>query len=62
MLYLAKKWLICSWLHREQRCYPEAWKKRSYNWHCKKCQPCGFWFDMLTGIPTTDVEVHEANS
>lgn len=35
-----KKWLICSWLHYNHRCYPIVWIKNSNVWHCTKCYPC----------------------
>ncbi len=37
-----KKWLICSWKHEEDRCYPEVWDRGLDGpWHCAKCHPCG---------------------
>jgi len=36
-----KKWLICSWLHKKKRCYPEVWDRGLKGpWHCTKCTPC----------------------
>lgn len=37
-----KKWLICSWLHWKDRCYPDVGGKGlKGGWHCSKCHPCG---------------------
>jgi len=39
---MIKKWFICSWKHREHRCYPRdpnGW------WHCMKCHPCDEWLN-----------------
>jgi len=38
---LFKKWTICWWKHKEDRCYPEVWKEELGYWHCHKCDPCG---------------------
>ncbi len=36
------KWLICSWLHNDWRCYPEVWGRGLKGpWHCSNCHPCG---------------------
>ncbi len=45
-----RKWLLCSWLHRHDRCYPVVWGEEDANefvvphkpnyWHCRKCHPC----------------------
>lgn len=44
---LPRKWLICSWLHYKDRCYPEVWKEESNFWHCDKCHPCNeVFYDM----------------
>jgi hypothetical protein len=37
-----RKWLVCSWKHREYKCYPEVWGRGLKGpWHCNKCHPCG---------------------
>jgi hypothetical protein len=35
--YQAKKWLWCSWAHRDDRRYPETWRPASTYWHCSRC-------------------------
>lgn len=47
--YIVKvhKYLICIWLHRKHRCYPEVWKENSTFWHCAKCYPCGKDWDRM---------------
>jgi len=35
-----KKWIWCSWRHRQDRCYPIVWEKDNKYWHCGKCHPC----------------------
>lgn len=37
-----KKWLWCSWRHREARCYPHINPEmgRAGYWHCFGCAPC----------------------
>lgn len=36
------KWLVCSWFHRKDLCYPEVWGRGLKGpWHCMKCHPCG---------------------
>ena len=41
MMYLLRKWLICSWLHNRWRCYPDVGGKGlKGGWHCSECHPC----------------------
>lgn len=47
MIQWLGKWLVCSWLHRDDRCYPEVWVKDSTVWHCMRCHPCGEELDRL---------------
>jgi hypothetical protein len=49
---MIRKWLMCSWLHWQHRCYPEVWKEHSRVWHCARCHPCSEelvrWLDSLS--------------
>lgn len=41
------KWLLCSWLHRKNRCHPEVHLINPVYWHCNKCHGCGEEIDIV---------------